>query len=82
MNLNPFMSLLHCLFPSMSHAYTQRQQTDSTHKTHFEIQDVNLLMFQKPKFVFVYMQYQKVKKKKKKIQTKHLQSCYCNDDVV
>lgn len=46
------MISLHCVFspfPSISHA-----NTESTHKTHFEIQDVNLLMFSALKFVFVY----------------------------
>lgn len=39
-------------FSSFSHT-----NTESTHKTHFQIQDVNLLEFSTLKFVFVYMQY-------------------------
>ncbi len=67
------MSLLH-FFPFFSLSHTN---TGSIHKTHFEIQDVNILTFCKPKFVVVYMQYQKAY-----IQKKHLQSRYCNDAVV
>lgn len=67
------MSLPHFSpFFSLSHT-----NTGSIHKTHFEIQDVNILTFCKPKFVVVYMQYQKAY-----IQKKRLQSRHCNDAVV